>query len=482
MKKTINDKNIKKIRNELNPKINPFNNNKDKIINSLNKNKLRYNSNYTLNPDISRHRKKRKKTFLIGESSNNLTDSTTFDIGNNLSNMKRQLNNVSVNRKNILKIQKRSKDSSKNMYILSTIRKNRKINKAGEWNDKLLRKKQISFSILRSNFDKLDLVSKNKELEIENTLLKENNKFLLSQIKKFQKNIFNNNNPNEIMSPEKASQRGTENSENKNKVKSVFDILDKYKKEIGFLKHKMKNLFEENIQLKEHISTKKKNNNFNINDINDNIYYVESKENFENSLKNKLSNRNPMITYNTLDTKKIHRNKRNYENEVESSLPYKKKSLNNYRNISPRDESYNSNILENFDYNNTFQNSKNERNSYFSYFSEKDYNKYNNLLSSFNTKGANLILIDNDFRPEDNNINHTNSINNEIRYFNLKQNPYHNYFKIKGNKIAYNYENVKTPSSLRSEIYYKNQLNSLKRKKVPNIENILNEKKLSNEN
>ena len=447
MKKTINDKNIKKIRNELNPKINPFNNKKDKIINSLNKNKLRYNSNYTLNPDISRHRKKRKKTFLIGESSNNLTDSTTFDIGNNLSNMKRQLNNVSVNRKNILKIQKRSKDSSKNMYILSTIRKNRKINKAEEWNDKLLRKKQISFSILRSNFDKLDLVSKNKELEIENTLLKENNKFLLSQIKKFQKNIFNNNNPNEIMSPEKASQRGTENSENKNKVKSVFDILDKYKKEIGFLK-----------------------------------YYVESKENFENSLKNKLSNRNPMIIYNTLDTKKIHRNKRNYENEVESSLPYKKKSLNNYRNISPRDESYNSNILENFDYNNTFQNSKNERNSYFSYFSEKDYNKYNNLLSSFNTKGANLILIDNDFRPEDNNINHTNSINNEIRYFNIKQNPYHNYFKIKGNKIAYNYENVKTPSSLRSEIYYKNQLNSLKRKKVPNIENILNEKKLSNEN
>ena len=458
MKKTINDKNIKKIRNELNPKINPFNNNKDKIINSLNKNKLRYNSNYTLNPDISRHRKKRKKTFLIGESSNNLTDSTTFDIGNNLSNMKRQLNNVSVNRKN------------------------RKINKAGEWNDKLLRKKQISFSILRSNFDKLDLVSKNKELEIENTLLKENNKFLLSQIKKFQKNIFNNNNPNEIMSPEKASQRGTENSENKNKVKSVFDILDKYKKEIGFLKHKMKNLFEENIQLKEHISTKKKNNNFNINGINDNIYYVESKENFENSLKNKLSNRNPMIIYNTLDTKKIHRNKRNYENEVESSLPYKKKSLNNYRNISPRDESYNSNILENFDYNNTFQNSKNERNSYFSYFSEKDYNKYNNLLSSFNTKGANLILIDNDFRPEDNNINHTNSINNEIRYFNMKQYPYHNYIQIKGNKIASNYENVKTPSSLRSEIYYKNQLNSLKRKKVPNIENILNEKKLSNEN
>lgn len=187
MKKTINDKNIKKIRNELNPKINPFNNNKDKIINSLNKNKLRYNSNYTLNPDISRHRKKRKKTFLIGESSNNLTDSTTFDIGNNLSNMKRQLNNVSVNRKNILKIQKKSKDSSKNMYILSTIRKNRKINKAGEWNDKLLRKKQISFSILRSNFDKFDLVSKNKELEIENTLLKENNKFLLSQIKKIPK-------------------------------------------------------------------------------------------------------------------------------------------------------------------------------------------------------------------------------------------------------------------------------------------------------
>lgn len=479
MKKAINDKNIKKIRNELNPKINPFNNNKEKNINNLNKNKSRYNSNYTLNPDSTRHKKKRKKTFLIGDSSNNLTDSTTFDIGNNLSNMKRQLNNVSVNRKNILKIQKRSKDSPKNMYFLSTIRKNRKIIKGDGWSDALSRKKQISFSILKSTFDKFDLIAKNKELENENNLLKENNKFLLSQIKKLKKNMFNNN-LKELSSPEKVSQRGTENSENKNKVKSVFDILDKYKKEIGILKHKMRNLCEENIQLKEHISTKKKNNNYNINDIYDNIYYSESKENAENSLKNRLSKKKPMIIYNTLDNKKIHRNKRNYE--IESSLPYKKKSLNNYRNISPRDDSYNSNIFENFDYNNTFQNSKNERNSYFSNFTEKECNKFNNLLGSFNTKGPNLIVIDNDFRPEDNNMNHTNSINNEIRYFNTKQYPYHNYFKIKGNKIAYNYENVKTPSSLRSELYYKNQLNSLKRKKMPNIENILSEKKMSNEN
>ena len=478
MKKAINDKNIKKIRNELNPKINPFNNNKEKGINNLNKNKLRYNSNYTLNPDSTRHKKKKKKTFLIVDSSNNLTNSTTFDIGNNLSNMKRQLNNVSVNRKNILKIQKRSKDSPKNMYILS-IRKNRKIIKGGGWSDELSRKKQISFSILKSTFEKLDLIAKNKELENENNLLKENNKFLLSQIKKLKKNMINYN-QKELSSPEKASQRGTENSENKNKVKSVFDILDKYKKEIGILKHKMRNLYEENIQLKENISTKKKNNNYNINDIYDNIHYSESKENAENSLKNRLSKRKPMIIYNTLDNKKIHRNKRNYE--VESSLPYKKKSLNNYRNISPRDDSYNSNILENFDYNNTFKNSKNERNSYFSNYTEKDYSKFNNLLGSFNTKGTNLIVIGNDFRPEDNNINHTNSINNEIRYFTVKQYPYHNYFKIKGNKIAYNYENVKTPSSLRSELYYKNQLNSLKRKKMPNIENILNEKKMSNEN
>ena len=479
MKKTINDKNIKKIINELNPKFNPFNINKDINLNNLNKKKLRYNSNYTLNPDGSRHKKKRKKTFLIGESSNNLTDSTTFDIGNNLSNMKKQLNNVSVNRKNVLKIQKRSKDSSKNIYILSTIRKNRKIIKGGGWNDALSRKKQISFSILKSTPDISDLVSKNKELESENKLLKENNKFLLSQIKKLKKNLFNNN-PKELNSPEKTSQRGTENSANKNKVKSVFDILDKYKKEIGILKHKMKNLCEENIQLKEHISTKKKNNNYNINEIYDNIYYVESKENTDNFQKNRLSKRNPMITYNTLDSKKVHRNKRNYE--VESSLPYRKKSLNNYRNISPRDDSYNSNMLENFEYNNTFQNSKNERNSYFSYYTEKDYNKYNNLLSSFNTKGANLILVDNDFRPEENNINQANSINSEIRYFNLKQYPYHNYIKIKGNKIASNYENVKTPSSLRSELYYKNQLNSLKRKKMPNFENIINKKKFSNEN
>ena len=478
MKKIINDKNIKKIRIELNQKINPFSNNKDKSQNNFNKSKLRYNFNYTLNPDNSRHRKKRKKTLLIGESSNNLTESTTLDIGNNLSNMKRQLNNVSVNRKNVLKIQKRSKDSSKNMYILSTIRKNRKIIKGVGWDDTLSRKKQISFSIMKSTSDILDLVAKNKELECENKLLKENNKFLLSQIKKLKKNILNNN-PNELISPEKTSQR-TVISENKNKVQSVFDILDKYKKEIGILKYKMKNLCDENIQLKEHISTKKKNNNYNINEIYDNIYYVESKENADNLQKNRLSKKKPMFTYNTLDTKKMHRNKRNYE--IEPSLPYKKKSLNNNGNISPRDDSYNSNLLENFDYNNTFQNSKNERHSYFSNYTEKDNNKYNNLLSSFNKKATNLLLIDYDFKPEENNINQTNSLNNEIRYFNMKQYPYHNYLKIKSNRNAYNYENIKTPSSLRNELYYKNQLNSLKRKKMPNIETILNEKKMSNEN
>ena len=391
--------------------------------------------------------------------------------------MKRQLNNVSVNRKNVLKIQKRSKDSSKNMYILSTIRKTRKIIQGSGWNDPLSRKKQISFSIMKSSSDKLDLVSRNKELETENELLKENNKFLLSQIKKLKKNMINNN-QNDLMSPEKMSQRGTENSENKNKVKSVFDILDKYKKEIGVLKHKMKYLCEENIQLKEHISNKKKSNNFNINNMYDNIYYVESKENVDNFQKNRLSNKRPILTYNVLDSKKVHHNERNYGVE---SLPYRKKSLNNYRNISPRDDSYKSNIFENLDYN-TFQNSKNERNSYFSNYTEKDYIKYNNLLNSFNTKGTNLILIDNDFRPEENNVNQIKSMNNDNRYFNIKQHPYHNYFNIKNNKIAYNYENVKTPSSLRSELYYKNQLNSLKRKKMPNIENILSEKKLSNEN
>jgi hypothetical protein len=300
----------------------------------------------------------------------------------------------------------------------------------------------------------------------------------LSQIKKLKKNILNNN-PNELISPEKTSQR-TVISENKNKVQSVFDILDKYKKEIGILKYKMKNLCDENIQLKEHISTKKKNNNYNINEIYDNIYYVESKENADNLQKNRLSKKKPMFTYNTLDTKKMHRNKRNYE--IEPSLPYKKKSLNNNGNISPRDDSYNSNLLENFDYNNTFQNSKNERHSYFSNYTEKDNNKYNNLLSSFNKKATNLLLIDYDFKPEENNINQTNSLNNEIRYFNMKQYPYHNYLKIKSNRNAYNYENIKTPSSLRNELYYKNQLNSLKRKKMPNIETILNEKKMSNEN
>jgi hypothetical protein len=47
---------------------------------------------------------------------------------------------------------------------------------------------QIHFSILNSIDGKYDLITKNKELQNENDLLKENVKFLLSQNKKKEKN------------------------------------------------------------------------------------------------------------------------------------------------------------------------------------------------------------------------------------------------------------------------------------------------------
>ena len=106
---------------------------------------------------------------------------TNHSIGNNLSNIKKQLNNISINEKNTLKITRiNNNETSKNDYKLKNIA-NIIYKKIG-WK----KSKQTSFSIMKS-IPKNDIMAKNKELQNENESLKENIKFLLGQIKKFKK-------------------------------------------------------------------------------------------------------------------------------------------------------------------------------------------------------------------------------------------------------------------------------------------------------
>ena len=71
-------------------------------INTYNKNNnINNNFNYNFHSDILNKKNKRKKRIK-----NEIPSHNTCEIGDSLSNIKKQLNNVSVNRKNPLKISK----------------------------------------------------------------------------------------------------------------------------------------------------------------------------------------------------------------------------------------------------------------------------------------------------------------------------------------------------------------------------------------
>ena len=422
-----------------------YSKNKNYNINNINKdnnNNISINSNlsYTLKNDIFKHINKRRKRNIKKDSI--FSFKTTYDIGESLSNIKKQLNNISINEKNILKIKKEKKSDSKtkyNKYNLSEATKNNKLKsiiKKFKYQysikNALLKSNQISFSIPASNNEKEELIIKNKDLVKENNLLRENIKFLLSQIKSFKKtndskdslkdNIKDSikDNINELITkyinPKKTNNNNSNNNnseqkipeyKNKNKINNVFDILNKYKNEICNLKQKMKKLNNENDKLKEYFNENSKIKNDKYNTMENTMPLND----IESINKKKLFEKKSII--NTI--KKIPLNNRNKRANL---IPYTRK---NFTYTSLKTNSFNSNITVNNEFNkkysrNTFQKNYLYNNNLLNNTSKN----LNNMMNSISSKGKHVILIDSDFTGEEKMENQTYYLSCENRANNLK--------------------------------------------------------------
>ena len=461
----------------------------NKNNNRYKNNNLKNNFNHTFNTDIFNHKNKRNKATLKKETDQSIFQKT-YDIGNSLSNIKKQLSNIVINERKIIKIpkNKHSDSFSSNYYTSSTnesnklkdiLKKYTQNTERKETKNVIMKSKQISFSILKSTTENSELLSKNKELQNENSLLKENVKFLLSQIKKSQKNELKNQSEisNKIDSDNNIKNMDKK-SKNKNKVNSVFDILNKYKKEISSLKKKLEAKNKENEELKKYLS------NY-ISDININILDNINKK----ILKNKHSIINKPLIKNTISFNKIiPTNKRN--NKISNLNPYKKKtfsktysSLNcdKYKNYLT-ENNINMNSKDNYlQTNSNFINNIYSNSNYRFNFTEHNYEN-NNILNSFNKKGRgrHLILIDSDFTGDEkigsqnSALSCQNRFNDQITTDNIF---FNDNFQIPNtNKKIYE---VKTPSSCKNELYHRKQVSLGNKISEPITKDIFNKKEMS---
>ena len=275
-------------------------------------------------------------------------------INSSLINISEQLNNISINDVNILKLRnERNKMNSKNKKD-STIdtennnmRKNRSVKyKSFSLNPFSPFDKEIydikfcfcraeSFSI---KADKYILNLNKNDLRKKNYILKENLKFLLNEIKKYKKNEINSD--------------ITQIQEYEIKIEHYINEIKQYKKEIILLKEKYNNAIKENKELQKCIQINKLNN-FQA------FHYI-----------NKTDIDKPIITYKPKTTKNLQSfkkiklnlknflNKSKYVNYDTYSTSTTKASRNNKNIDFNIINNINSNKYLFIDDKNTFQNSK----------------------------------------------------------------------------------------------------------------------------
>lgn len=453
--------------------------------NNRNKNNnLKNHFNYIFNTDIFNHKSRRNKGALKKEVDQSIFQKT-YDIGNSLSNIKKQLNNIVINERKIIKIPKnKNSDSFSTSYFKSTTNESNKLKdilkkytqntERKDIKNIIIKSNQISFTILKSSIENSELIFKNKELQNENTLLKENVKFLLSQIKKSQKNELKNQ--NEISKKlESDNNIKSLDKKGKNKINSVFDILNKYKKEISSLKKKLEIKNKENEELKRYIS--------NFSDININILDNINKK----IIKNKHSIINKPLIKNTISFNKIiPANKSN--NNISNLNPYKKKtfsktysSLNfeKYKNYLTENDANNMNKKNNYlQTNNNYINNIYSNSNYRFNFTEHNYES-NNIINSFNKKGRgrHLILIDSDFTGDEK-IGNQNSVSSCQNRCNDQINSDNIFFNDKFHMSNNKFYEVKTPSSCKNELYHRKQVSPGNKILMPIAKDIFNKKEL----
>jgi hypothetical protein len=453
--------------------------NTNKNYNTYNSNNSTNNNfNYNFNSEFLK-RTKRKKRQRNEREQVNLQ--ATFDLGTSLSYMKNQLNNISLNGRNPLKMSKIKNGESPNnkSYYFSANPNHKKLKtqniakqykEKSEWNSIISQTNQICFSILKAKSVKYDVMIKNKDLEKENDLLKENIKFLLAQIKKMKKNDEIKDSSNKKFDKiQTDTNRNTEcNINSNNKLTNVFDIISKYKKDIFTLKQELNKLNNENKELKEYIinNTKKENNN--------KIIQKKSMKVFQK--KNILNSKRIKDSFNTLFNKKPPLNHRNKPIDL---LPYRKKSFN-------KTFSKNDNIN-----NNNESNTNNNTNKYnytlkTIHFNEKIcLNTERNKRKEFNTikrdyKGENIFIIDSDYAGDEKIMRKINPVTNkryisQLHFSTIMHNDTNKSYMYSGNSVE-----MTTPTYFKKDLYLKKQISSNEVKKIK-IKNFFQKKSVFSE-
>ena len=312
---------------------------------------------------------KEKQKLIENSLKFNFYTNNDFDnFQSTVSNITKQLNNISLKSFSHIKINPNILNEEKNISKIF----NDKIN---DKKDIILKKnKNCSFSIRGINlFDK-------NEIKIENENLKANIKFLLGQIKKYQKSGINieeeyKNNLNIIL-------------EKDNEIKRLKNEIKFNQKKISFLEQEIKEIKEKYNELKIQYDMNINNNNIinansnaNSNNIsisfNDNkLYQYNSKKNnyfnYENS-KNNMDN----INYNQ---KKFIFHKTRHTTDFSHNNLLKN---NIYNNINIEENEENFNIMKQ-----KYTQKKYKNNKYLSLMTSANKNKQNKLLSNTNPSSS----------------------------------------------------------------------------------------------
>ena len=261
-----------------------------------------------------RHKSIINKSFISNKPLNKST------INSSLINISKQLNNISINDVNILKLKNKKNKININNKTESSINYefvNTSTNRGFKYRGMIYKLlphlnefHQInfcfchieSFSIKSDN--NIHLLNKN-DLRKKNFILKENLKFLLNEIKKYKKNELNYDN--------------SQIKEYENKIEYYVNEIKKYKKEIIILQEKYNDAIKENNLLQKYIqSEKNKSNDSNAShflsktDVNNTMIYkqneIENKNSKKNNLKKKIDRINKK-NYSTCTTRESRNNK-----------------------------------------------------------------------------------------------------------------------------------------------------------------------------
>ena len=299
-----------------------------------------------------RYKSLNNKTFISSKSLNKSTINTS------LMNISKQLNNISINDVNILKLKnKKNKMNSKNKTdsSLESEYNNISANRSVKFTSIIYKNKphfdelyHIKFSFCHTESflikgDKNIYLLNKSDLRKKNFILKENLKFLLNEIKKYKKSEATNDD-NQI-------------KEYENKIEYYINEIKKYKKDIIILKEKYNNAIKENNLLQKYINSGiYKLNDFNgfhslsKTDINKSITYKSNLNNLKNNNLKKCNTKDKNIIKENYSTATSRNNKTidlNIINNINSNKYLLIDDKNSFQNTEEKNNHINNNLNNN---------------------------------------------------------------------------------------------------------------------------------------